>query len=117
VSDLEMTCNGAGGEWWPIFEHMSLEDEVRRNLREVALDELGSFGYGAEWPGPGCERHPTEVEGCTDCFDEYHRQYVERAEKWAKEEAESLAPELERSGYVETRLGDQRIWFRTREAQ
>jgi hypothetical protein len=103
MSDLEMTCGGAGGEWWLVHD---VKDELRQSREEWALDDLGAFGYGDE-PGPGCE----------NCWKEHHGRSVERAWLWAEKTAEVLTPGLAREGCAFTLLGEQRIWFRVRAAR
>lgn len=123
---MEMTCTGAGGEWWLVLD---LEDELRRSLEEFANDNIGEFGYGSE-DGPGCDKHggqlreeqlPAELKegrsGCIDCLDEYRRVFAERAELWAKETAPVYATELERRDHVQVRLGREQITYRVRRRQ
>ena len=104
---LEMTCTGAGGEWWPVM--LGVSEELRGCLREFACENLDAFGYGSgDDSVPPCEQHEANDSG-NGCVD--------RADLWATSVAPVLATELEREKYVEVRLGEERIWFRVREKE
>lgn len=111
MTTYRLRCLG-GDEPWTESDLAAAEASVKDVLVQWGRDELKhEFGYGNGESDAHCNDHDPMNPQCEACADAEYEWFDDLLHEWIDEILHWMWPQLQTTGYVEIRKGDERIWF------